>query len=202
MSIMNTTDHSTLAPVGSTRPRAFTLIELVIVLVIVAIASAVAIPRFASASSRYRVDAAVQQIIADVSLTAALANKTSAAHSIRFEPADDRYVLVGQPSPANPAEDKAVELGLEPFGVNLLQVSFGSDTQAVLSGHGLLTESGQLTVAVGRDARRIVFTRGSANASVQELNLNNTANNETMDIGSTGATKSFAVSGTARAFGT
>lgn len=202
MSIMNATDHSTLAPAGSSRPRAFTLIELVIVLVIVAIASAVAIPRFASASSRYRVDAAVQQIIADVSLTAAFANNASAAHTIRFEPADDRYVLVNQPSPANPATDKSIELGLEPFGVNLLQVSFGSDTEAVLSGHGLLTESGQLTVAVGREARRIVFTRGSTNATVQDLNLNNPTDNESMDIGSTGATKTFAVSGTARAFGT
>lgn len=201
MNSLNTDNHSTLAPAGSLRPRAFTLIELVVVIVIIAIASAVAIPRFASASTRYRVDAAVQQIVSDVSLTAAVANRASAAHTIRFEPADDNYVLVGQPSPANPAVDKVIELGLEPFGVNLLQVAFGADTEVVVSGHGLLTESGQLTVAVGRTARRIVFTQGSASASVQDLNLNNPTDNESIDVGSTGSTRTVVVGGAAMAVG-
>lgn len=193
--------RNTPAPADPHRPRAFTLIELVIVIVLMGVLSAVAIPRFASASTRYRVDAAVQQIIADLNVTAALANRGSAAHTVFFEPDDELYTLVGQSSLSNPAVDRVVDLSGEPFGVNLLQVTFGADTELAISGHGLFMDSGQLTVAAGRHAKRLVFTQGSTSISVQDLTLNEPSQGETLNVGGVGGIQSVQVGGTAQGVG-
>lgn len=191
----------TPAPAGPHRPRAFTLIELVVVIVLIGVMAAVAVPRFAAASTRYRVDAAVQQIIADLNVTAALANRASASRTISFEPDDETYTLVDQPSKADPDEDQVVHLGREPFGVNLLQVTFGADTEVAVSGHGLLLESGQLTVAAGRHARRLIFSQGSTTVTVTDLTLTEPTDDEDIDVEGTGGIKTVQVGGMAQAVG-
>lgn len=191
------TSQITHAPAGQHRPRAFTLIELVVVIVIMAIMAAVTIPRFASASNRYRVDAAVQQILADVNMTAAVANRASASRTISFDPDNDRYTLVGQASPSDPAQDWIIELGLEPFGVNLARVTFGADDDLPISGHGLLAESGELTVTAGRTARKLIFTQGSATATIEDLNLTEPTDDDTVTVSSTNGTRKATVGGAA-----
>lgn len=196
------TERFTHAPTGSHRSCAFTLVELVVVIVIMAIMASVAIPRYASAASRYRVDAAVQQIIADVNTTSAVANLASESRVIRFDADEDSYTLVGQPSLNNPAIDQVVDLSVEPFKANLLQISFGGDSELQISGFGLLLESGQLTVASGRNARRITFAQGSTTATVVDLTLNEPTDDESIDVGGTGSTRTFNVGGaTAQATG-
>ncbi len=198
----SSSERITHAPAGSHRPRAFTLIELVVVIVIMAIMASVAIPRFASAASRYRVDAAVQQIIADVNTTSAVANLASETRLIQFDADAESYTLVAQPSLSDPATDQVIDLSIEPFRVNLLQISFGGDSELQISGFGLLLESGQLTVAAGRNARRITFTQGSTAATVVDLTLNEPTDDESIDVGSTGSTRTFSVGGaTAQAMG-
>lgn len=180
----------TNALAGHNRFRAFTLLELVIVIVILSITAAVAIPRMSAASTRYRVDAAVQQLLADVNITAAVANQASQMRSISFDATDETYELIGQPSPNNPAQDYVVDLGVEPFNVNMLGISFG-DNKLDISGHGLLLETGQVTIAAGQDARRIVFTEGTSTIQVVNLNLSSPTDDESMSVQSTGDSRTF-----------
>lgn len=184
---------NTNALAASSRLRAFTLLELVIVIVIISVTAAVAIPRISSAGSRYSVDAAVQQLLADVNITAAVANSASQTRSIVFDASTETYELVGQPSPSNPAQDHTVNLSLEPFNVNMLGVSLG-DNQLDISGHGLLLETGQLTLAVGRDARRLVFTSGSSTVQVVNLSLNTPTDDESISVRTTGTSQTFDMS--------
>ncbi|MCB9836201.1 MAG: type II secretion system protein [Phycisphaera sp.] len=184
---------------GQHRPRAFTLIELVMVIVIMAIMAVVAIPRFASASNRYRVDAAVQQILADVNMTAAVANRASTSRTISFDPDNDSYTLVGQASPSDPAQDWVIDLSVEPFGVNLARVTFGADDDLPISGYGLLQESGELTVTAGRTARRLIFTQGSTSATIEDLSLTEPTDDDTVTVSNTNSTRKAAVGGAASA---
>ncbi|PHQ82372.1 MAG: hypothetical protein COB69_02085 [Phycisphaera sp.] len=169
--------------------RAFTLIELVIVIVIISITAAIAIPRLSGASTRYRVDAAVQQVLSDIKVTSAEANRISRTRSIRFEAASESYMLVGQPSLNNPATDQIVNLSLEPYNVNMLRVSFGGDSRLDISAYGLMLEAGELTLAAGRQGRRIVFTQGSSSIQIVNLNLTRPTDDEDIDIDSTGDTR-------------
>lgn len=184
---------NTNALAARSRSRAFTLLELVIVVVIISVTAAVAIPRMSNAGSRYSVDAAVQQLLADVNITAAAANGASQTRSIVFDATTETYELIGQPSPSNPAQNHTVDLSREPFNVNMLGVSLG-DNRLDISGHGLLLETGQLTLAVGRDARRVVFTSGSASVQIINLSLNTPTDDETISIRSTDSSKTFDMS--------
>ncbi|RNC81338.1 MAG: prepilin-type N-terminal cleavage/methylation domain-containing protein [Phycisphaera sp.] len=175
------------------RSRAFTLLELVIVIVIISVTAAIAIPRMSNAGSRYSVDAAVQQLLADVNITATVANSTSETRSIVFDTTAETYELVGQPSPSNPAQNHTVDLSLEPFNVNMLGVSLEGNALDI-SGHGLLLETGQLTLAVGRDARRVVFTSGTSSVQVVNISLNTPTDGESISIRSTGQSQTFDMS--------
>ena len=177
----------------NTRSRAFTLMELIIVIVIISVTAAVAIPRMSGASSRYRVDAAVQQLLADINITAAAANSASETRSIVFDASNETYVMVGRPSPSNPALNHTVSLSVEPYKVNMLGVSLG-DNQLDISGHGLLMETGQLTLAAGSTARRVVFTSGSGSVQVVYMTLDEPTSDETMSVRSTDTTKTFDMS--------
>ena len=185
------------APFNSRCAGAFTLIELVIVIAIVSITAAIAIPRLSGASTRYRVDSAVQQVIADINVTAAMANRASAAHSIQFDAAAETYTLVGQPSLNDPAVDQAVNLSREPYKVNLLRVSIGGGSQLNVSGFGLIADSGQITLAAGTQGRRIIFTQGSSSVQIVDLTLAEPTNDEDIDVESSGTPRTVDVKGVA-----
>ena len=92
-------DHTHHAPrahtpgVPSFMNRAFSLIELVIVLAIVAIAAAIAVPAFTDASAGRELHAAQQTILADIQAAKLRARATSTTHTIKFFPDKERYIV-------------------------------------------------------------------------------------------------------------
>lgn len=182
MTQIATQTRSSHAAYGSRRTRAFTLVELIVVLVIVSVTAVIAIPRLSGASTRYRVDSAVQQVLADINVTAAEANRTSSTMSIVVDADTESFTMVGQPSERDPAVDQVTDLSREPFNVNLLGVSFGGDSQLDISGHGLMLESGQMTLTAGREGRRIVFTQGLSSVQIVNLNLAEPTEDEDIDV--------------------
>jgi len=171
------------APSGSRRMRAFTLIELVVVIVLIGIVSAVTIPRFAASAVRYRVDSATHLFLADFGFVSSRAESTSQTRSITFSGLQDSYILVGERDPANPLKDRAVNLSRPPYEVDLLGAAFGGDSQLDISGYGLPLESGQVTFAAGLLARRVSLTAGSPTVTIAKLNLTGPVAGETITIG-------------------
>ena len=172
------------APSGSRRMRAFTLIELVVVIVLIGIVSAVAIPRFAASAVRYRVDSATHLFLADFGFVSNRAESKSQTRSITFKGLQDSYILVGERDPANPLIDRAIDLSRSPYEVNMLGASFGGDTQLDISGYGLPLESGQVTFAAGLLARRVSITAGSPTVTIEKINLASPVTGESISIGS------------------
>jgi type II secretory pathway pseudopilin PulG len=96
-------------------PAGATLFELVIVMAILAIVAAIAIPRFAGAIQIAALDDAVKRVACDLRLAQANAIKKQQQQNVTFDVTNNRYELVGMPNPDHPAASYIVSLTEPPY---------------------------------------------------------------------------------------
>ena len=137
------------------RQPAFTLIELVVVLFIVGLLAAVAVPRFAGSAVRQRVDAAARRVAADLNLARRHAYQASTSQTVSFDVSADSYKLAGMPDPDRPAVDYEVDLNDEPYQAELLSANFSGNAKVIFDAYGMSDFGGVVVVAVG-DRKRTV----------------------------------------------
>ena len=160
------------------------MVELVVVLLVIGIMAAVAMPRFSRMTSRFHVEAAARRIVADLNQVRARAITvgSSTGEHVSFYPATDRYRMVGDPDPDHPNNEYWVEFAKTSYPVDLVSATF-TNTQGVTSLVGVkydlhgLPESGSATaaplasgaivVASGSQQRTVVIDPVTGKASVQ-----------------------------------
>jgi len=138
--------------------RGFTLIELLLVLVIMGVTSAMAVPRFANFLAQNRLDTAVTRITADLNYLASQAKHRSTAMRIRFNVLNDSYTLEGLPSLTHKSDAYIVQLGDEPYGVSLVSASFSGSANLTYDGFGKPDSGGTIVLAVGAMTRTMTLT--------------------------------------------
>jgi len=145
-------------PASPTRSRAdaFSLAELAIVVAIIGVVAAIATPRFASAHARYRIRAAEQRILADFEYAQRIARSQSKSVTITFDAANDRYALTGAPSPLGESGAYQVDLGDEPYAVDIFSVSSDSGVSWTFDENGAC-ESGQIVLETPKERRTITI---------------------------------------------
>ena len=87
-------------PLNSPAPRAairrgFSFLELTIVVLIIGIMAAIAMPNFTAALSKYRVDAAAQRLVTDLARVQSLAYSTSTTQTLTLDVAQSTYQITG-----------------------------------------------------------------------------------------------------------
>lgn len=140
-----------------TRP-AFSLVEVVIVLAIMAVLAAVAAPRYSASISNYRVNMAAHRVAADVALTQASARAASASRQMAFDAAKNMYTVSGVAALDGRNGGYSVLLSDQPYGV-----SIGSLTFTKVPANGALTFDG---FGVPDGGATIVVTTGSYSRTV------------------------------------
>jgi Tfp pilus assembly protein FimT len=105
---------------------AFTLIEMTLVIVAIAIVSAIAIPRYAGAVNRYRVEMAAKRVAADFGLARNAARTSGLGQAIEFGTPINGYTMAGLAAADGRTGDYIVKLGDEPYKVSLGTVTIGS----------------------------------------------------------------------------
>lgn len=118
-----------LEPTMNHRARAnpaFTLLELVTVLALIAIASAIAVPRYASSLDNYRASLAARKVAADIAMAQAAARAASRTVTLTFDPPNARYAVAGTTVQNTPG----------PYTVNLSEAPFSATLQADFGGGG------------------------------------------------------------------
>ena len=132
------------------RASAFTILELVMVLSIMAMFSAMAVPRFANFFAHQRVESAVRRIEIDLALARRQAKLTGARRTVAFYIAKDLYTLPGISDPNHPSlTTYVVKLSQAPYEVKIVSADFGGTPVAAFDGYGAPLHRGTVVIEVG-----------------------------------------------------
>ena len=150
-------------------PRAFTLAEVVIVMLVISICLAVAVPRFVESMVLARVNAAARRICGDLAMAQAQAQATSSPQTVIFTVSDSasQYQITGLRDPDHPAKTYTVKLCDAPYSALLRSVACGGDTTLVFNGFGIPDSPGTIIVQVGQQTRTILIESDNGLARIQ-----------------------------------
>jgi prepilin-type N-terminal cleavage/methylation domain-containing protein len=152
---------------SSKAPHAFSLVEMVIVVVIAGTLAALAAPRYLAALHRYRVDAAARRIAADVALAQTRARASGAARAIAFDPANSTYRLAGESDLNRTGAAYVVELGRDPYHVSIGTVDFGGGATLSFNGFGVPASHGLVQVRCGSERRSVTVQAVTGATAIQ-----------------------------------
>ncbi|MFH1747142.1 MAG: prepilin-type N-terminal cleavage/methylation domain-containing protein [Planctomycetota bacterium] len=128
--------------------RGFTLLELVIVMAIIGITAALAVPHFGTSLHRYRVERAAHRITADLALAQRHARNTSASQAITFNVEEDSYILLGMRHLDQHNEEYCTKLAESPYNATIVSVDFGGNLELVYDGYGQPDNGGMVVIQV------------------------------------------------------
>lgn len=137
------------------RRTAFTLIELVIVVLIVGIMTSVGAPKYFSSLAYYRAEAAARRIANDLRLAREHAQKTSEPQTVDFDVTGDGYAIPTMPDLDRPNATYAVRLGSSEYNVNLATAVFGAGDTVQFDIYGRPNQTGSVTVQSGSQLRTV-----------------------------------------------
>ena len=146
------------------RRRAFTLVELALVIAILSVLMAVAAPRYAIALDGYRAEHAARRIASDIGTAQATARAAGASQAIVFNAGTNSYTLSGAVAGNNPAR---VTLGDAPFNAVLESASFGGDGTLTFNGFALPRSAGTVVVRSGQVRRTILVASITGVVTIQ-----------------------------------
>ena len=137
-------------------PRGFSLLELTLVVAILAVVTAVAVPRFSAAHHRSRIDAAADRLVAELTLARETAIARGAAVEVIFDAARDRWsapqlapLTTGAPGHLVTDLHEAAE------GVRLNTPALDGATALTFDAYGRPSTGGTLTLTAGAATRSV-----------------------------------------------
>jgi len=142
---------------------AFSMVEMVLVLIIITVMAGIAMPRFSQALVRHQLDAAVRRVTMDLAYARKRAMQTSTPQSVIFDMTSDTYVLAQTPDPNHAAQTYLVDLKREPYRAAISQIEFRAAAQAVgdpvvvFDIYGMPDSGGSLTITVGKSTATITL---------------------------------------------
>jgi prepilin-type N-terminal cleavage/methylation domain-containing protein len=133
----------------------FTIHELVVTLAVVAVLAALALPRWGSAISRQRVEAAARRIGVDLRLARTHARAASTTIEVLFDPPSGAYSIPALTDPATRKSGYVVELARPPYEVQITKAMFGTIPVARFNSFGVPVAAGSVVVERGTHVRTI-----------------------------------------------
>jgi type II secretory pathway pseudopilin PulG len=139
----------------------------VLVLAIMAIVTAMAVPRYSSSISRYRADAAARRIASDLEMAQSRAYSRNTMQSVIFSIGSNSYEVVGISDLNHPAQPYVVRLNEPPYSATLKAVNFGGESTVSFDAFGQPMNAGSVVVSVGSEQRTVTLDPSSARAKIK-----------------------------------
>jgi prepilin-type N-terminal cleavage/methylation domain-containing protein len=148
--------------------QAFSLIELIIVAVIIAMLASMAIPRFGNSIARQRADAAAKRISADLEFARRIAMTTSKSQTVSFDTTELSYRLVGLPHLDHPDQEYKNNLFEEPYSATGISTDLGGDAEVVFDMYGTPDSGGSVQVQVGEHYRTVTLDEVTGQPTISQ----------------------------------
>lgn len=127
--------------------RAFTLLELTVVVAIMAVLAGIGIARVGSAGAEYRAELAAQRVAGDLREAGRQSLYRAATVTVKFDKATDSYTITGLNADG---ETTTVSLAESPYRADLTAIDVGGgDTLTYVGGAASNGQPVSLTVDVG-----------------------------------------------------
>jgi prepilin-type N-terminal cleavage/methylation domain-containing protein len=139
----------------SRAPWAYTLIELLIVLMIIAILAAAGAPKFADSITHFRLEAVAQRIAGDLRYARRTAQETSAAVTVSFDVGTNKYTVSGATDINRRGQTLEFSLAETEYDCVLVSATFGASSTLSFNVHGQPSNSGSIVVSCGGETRTI-----------------------------------------------
>ena len=147
--------------------QGFSLLELVMVIAIMCIVAAIAVPRYAQAAARYHIDVAARRIVQDLTLASRQARNAGASRTVTFNATGTQYTISDLAGLDKAAQGYRVDLLAEPYCSRIDSADFGGDRAVIFNGFGQADSGGQVVLKSGDLTRTITLDAASGKASVQ-----------------------------------
>jgi len=141
--------------------RAFSLVEMVMVMVLLGILSLIAVPRYATFLREQRLNAAELRIRSDIAMAQRRARCLGTTQTMTFSTLSHSYFITGMADPDRVAATYTVKLADDPYGVSLVTADLGGDSVVTFDGHGSADSQGTIVIRLGTQIRTITFGTSS-----------------------------------------
>jgi prepilin-type N-terminal cleavage/methylation domain-containing protein len=138
---------------------AFTLIELTVVLLILAVMAAIAAPRYGASLANYRVNAAAGRVAGDLRMIRQYARKISQAQTVTFDAAANSYTASTMADVNRRGTGYTVNLWASDYLTDITSVSFVAGT-VQFDIYGRPSAAGTVVVTAGGLQRTVQVDEG------------------------------------------
>jgi prepilin-type N-terminal cleavage/methylation domain-containing protein len=138
-----------LANPAARTAKGFSLLEVAMVLTIIGLISAIAMPRYHNFVTAQRADAAARRLTTDLATAKQLAKSSSKTQRVHFDVYQETYTMTGVPDPDVAGNDYTVYLAEEPYTASLVSADFEGSAELVIDGYGVPQAAGSITLQVG-----------------------------------------------------
>lgn len=146
--------------------RAFTLIELVIVMAILGAIAGIAVPRLGNANLHYRVESAAWRIATDLSSARRQARISGTRHKVAFDLSAHKYSILSKSGDDDYNLIDEVDLSVEPYGVIIISVDFEDHTDIKFDGFGVPNRGGIIVIQAGTHQKTITVDASSGRTTL------------------------------------
>jgi len=137
------------------RPVAFTLIELVLLVVIIATIMVIGMGAYRGSVTHNALQAAVDRVCLDLALARQYAITTAVNQTVAFEPGEASYSMPGMPDPDRASRTYSVDLSVDPYQASIVSAVCGTDSEIIFDRYGVPDSLGRIVLEVG-DRRETV----------------------------------------------